>query len=177
MSNQAARSLSAGAMALMLLCCLSWGFNQIAVKLVLHPLCVALLAGLWPALSGSPLPGPLLAAAILSCVVASSANAQTQQAPSPELQQLNAIVVSPAFRSYLDQAVVAVEQSADVGAVDLVPKLTLPMPVGVVVRLLPYESFKVIVAMALPPMATCDRFSERGDLVGEFVASHEAATV
>lgn len=50
-----------------------------------------------------------LAAAILSCVVASSANAQ--QAPSPELQQLNAIVVSPAFRSYLDQAVVAVEQA------------------------------------------------------------------
>jgi hypothetical protein len=52
-----------------------------------------------------------LAAAILSCVVASSANAQTQQAPSPELQQLNAIVVSPAFRGYLDQAVVAVEQA------------------------------------------------------------------
>ncbi|AVT79401.1 MULTISPECIES: DMT family transporter [Rhodopseudomonas] len=29
------RPLSAGAIALMLLCCLSWGFNQIAVKLVL----------------------------------------------------------------------------------------------------------------------------------------------
>ena len=38
-------------------------------KLVLHPLCVALLAGLWPALSGSPLPGPLLAAAILSAAM------------------------------------------------------------------------------------------------------------
>lgn len=30
-----ARPLSAGAIALMLVCCFSWGFNQIAVKLVL----------------------------------------------------------------------------------------------------------------------------------------------
>ena len=30
-----ARPLSAGAIALMLMLCLSWGFNQIAVKLVL----------------------------------------------------------------------------------------------------------------------------------------------
>ena len=31
----AARPLSAGAIALMLMLCLTWGFNQIAVKLVL----------------------------------------------------------------------------------------------------------------------------------------------
>jgi hypothetical protein len=34
-----------------------------------------------------------------------------------------------------------------------------------------------IVAMALPPMATCDRFSDMRDFVGEVVASHDAATV
>ncbi|ABE37556.1 DMT family transporter [Rhodopseudomonas pseudopalustris] len=34
-SSAVARPLSAGAIALMLLCCFSWGFNQIAVKLVL----------------------------------------------------------------------------------------------------------------------------------------------
>lgn len=35
MSGPTARPLNAGAIALVLLCCLSWGFNQVAVKLVL----------------------------------------------------------------------------------------------------------------------------------------------
>ena len=35
MQPSAGRPLSAGAIALMLMLCLSWGFNQIAVKLVL----------------------------------------------------------------------------------------------------------------------------------------------
>jgi drug/metabolite transporter (DMT)-like permease len=35
MSAQGGRPLSAGAIALMLLCCMSWGFNQVAVKLAL----------------------------------------------------------------------------------------------------------------------------------------------
>ncbi|MGY3462530.1 hypothetical protein ACVWW5_007980 [Bradyrhizobium sp. LM3.4] len=37
--SSAGRPLSAGAIALMLMLCLTWGFNQIAVKLVLprHP--------------------------------------------------------------------------------------------------------------------------------------------
>ncbi|ABD86065.1 DMT family transporter [Rhodopseudomonas palustris] len=34
-AGQAARPLSVGAIALVMLCCLSWGFNQIAIKLVL----------------------------------------------------------------------------------------------------------------------------------------------
>src|ERR1700761_5449272 len=34
-ASSAERSLSAGAVAMMLMLCLSWGFNQIAVKLVL----------------------------------------------------------------------------------------------------------------------------------------------
>jgi hypothetical protein len=34
-ASSAARSLSPGAIAVMLMLCLSWGFNQIAVKLAL----------------------------------------------------------------------------------------------------------------------------------------------
>ena len=39
--GSAGRPLSAGAIALMLLLCVSWGFNQVAVKLAIHDIPIA----------------------------------------------------------------------------------------------------------------------------------------
>jgi drug/metabolite transporter (DMT)-like permease len=48
--SSAGRPLSAGAVALMLLLCLSWGFNQVAVKLALPdipPMLQAMIRSFW----------------------------------------------------------------------------------------------------------------------------------
>ncbi|NBT95199.1 MAG: hypothetical protein EBT47_09415, partial [Chloroflexi bacterium] len=56
--------------------------------------------------------------------------------------------------------VVAVAQSAEVGAVVFVPKLTVPIPPGVVVIELPYASFTRRDAVTVPPTASWLLFSD-----------------